>query len=181
MFHAQTLSKSPTFAPDSERVFGCTCDPPTVYNCPGHAPLLLICKYAHLICSTCTARLCQGIWPQQAYTSVPPHPYALLDGGCGRPLAMMHAQHALAIKHVRQARLLLQHVHVGQGSRVAAYCVGNLKMKLPCTSRPSSCYGRPICIQHFDALFSLAERAAHGSTCCGNCLSVPSSPLRLEH
>lgn len=50
----------------------------------------------------------------------------------GRSLAMMHAQHALAIKHVRQARLVLQHV-LGERSGVAAYCVASLKMKLLCS------------------------------------------------
>lgn len=67
-------------------------------------------KYAHLICSTCTDRLCQGIWAQLACTSA--HPSPPPDGGCGRSLAMLHAQHALAIKHVRQARLMLQHALV---------------------------------------------------------------------
>lgn len=76
-------------------------------------------KYAHLICSTCTDRLCQRIWAQLACTSA--HPSSPPDGGCGRSLAMLHAQHALAIKHVRQARLMLQHALVlengGSGGR----------------------------------------------------------------
>lgn len=100
VFHEQTLSKSPTFVPDSERIFGCTCDPFTVLTLdlplvPAHAPLLLICKYAQFNMQHMHWQALPGyLASESVHLGIPAHPWRRTQWTAGHLPWCMHNMHS---------------------------------------------------------------------------------------